>query len=56
MEKSLPPISCDGDAVPNLAEPGRPNGERATVPEGSIGDVLAVEEPDFGTVEVICGR
>lgn len=51
-----PPSSCDGEPVPDLALPaaavllpGFPNGDRPAVPGGgSMGDVLAVEEPDRG--------
>ena len=60
FEKSLPapPSSCDGEPVPDLAIavavltlllPGFPNGDRTAVPAcGSIGEVLAVEDPDRG--------
>ena len=37
--------------------PGFPKGDRTAVPAGaSIGDVLAVDDPDRGWVAEICGR
>ena len=61
LEKGRAPLSsCDGEPAPDLeliALPapmdvlplGNPNGERPVPPlGGSIGDVLAVEEPDLG--------
>lgn len=50
------PSSCDGDPVLAFAAavlilplfPEFPNGDRTAVPAGSIGDVLAVEDPDRG--------
>lgn len=58
LEYNRLPSSCDGDPVPNLAlfadpialkEPGLPKGDRTTLPAGaSIGEVLAVDEPDRG--------
>lgn len=58
FEYSRPPSSCDGDPAPNrellvapmpLAEAGFPNGDRTALPAGaSIGEVLAVEEPERG--------
>lgn len=52
------PSSCDGDPAPSrvlLAVPipfkglGFPNGDRTALPAGaSIGEVLAVDEPDRG--------
>jgi len=60
LEYSLPPSSCEGEPAPNLAPPavlpvppspfGFPKGdlsEEVPVP-GSIGDELAVDEPDCG--------
>ena len=61
LEKGrAPPNSCDGDPAPDLEfialavdmavfPLGSPNGDRPALPAGgSIGDVLAVEEPDLG--------
>ena len=37
--------------------PGLPKGDRTAVPAGaSIGDVLAVDDPDRGWVAETCGR
>lgn len=58
FEYSLPPSSCDGDPAPNLALPGAlpipltlggfPKGDLIELFIGvSIGDVFAVEDPDF---------
>jgi len=58
FEYSLPPSSCDGDPAPNLALAGAlpipltlggfPKGDLIALFVGvSIGDVFAVEEPDF---------
>ena len=55
-----PPSSCDGEPAPSREEPvpllmvpsgfGSPKGDRPERVGGSIGDVLAVEEPDSGWV------
>lgn len=60
LEYSLPPTSCEGEPAPILAPPivfvipltpGGPNGDRTALPPGgSIGDVLAVDEPVWGWV------
>lgn len=58
FENGRLPNSCDGDPAPNrvllalpipLAGLGFPNGDLTALPTGaSIGEVLAVEEPDRG--------
>lgn len=58
LEYSLPPTSCEGEPAPILVlpigfvipfTPGAPNGDRTALPAaGSIGDVFAVDEPDWG--------
>ena len=60
------PSSCDGEPAPSREEPpelfmvprgfGFPKGDRLLREGGSMGDVLAVEEPDRGWVADICGR
>lgn len=52
------PISCEGDPAPDrvfpaifpaeFSPPGKPKGDRKALPlEGSVGDVLAVEDPEW---------
>lgn len=56
LENGRLPNSCDGDPAPNrvllpipFAGLGFPNGDLTALPAAaSIGDVLAVEEPDRG--------
>lgn len=58
FEYNRPPSSCDGEPAPNRAllaalipftGLGFPNGDRTALPAGaSIGEVVAVEEPDRG--------
>ena len=61
LENNLlaPPSSCEGEPAPDRVfpailpaafnPPGNPNGDRSALPlEGSIGEVLAVEEPERG--------
>jgi hypothetical protein len=54
----LPPSSCDGEPAPRRelaliapippSPPDRPNGDRAGLPEGSIGEVLWLDAPERG--------
>jgi hypothetical protein len=61
LEKSVraPPSSCDGEPAPDrvllailpveLRLPGNPKGDLRALPlEGSVGEVLAVEDPERG--------
>lgn len=68
LEYSLPPpSSCEGEPVPDLTFDvavlmllllvGFPKGDRTAVLAGcSMGDVLAVDDPERGWVADICGR
>jgi hypothetical protein len=59
--------SCDGEPAPDrvllailpaeLKPPGIPKGDRSALPlEGSVGEVLAVEDPDRGRLVAGVGR
>jgi len=63
----LPSCSCDGEPAPDrvfpdilpveFKPPERPNGDRKELPlEASVGDVLAVEDPERGGFPPVCGR
>lgn len=66
MEYNLPPNSCDGDPAPiltpaatvpsELDDVGAGTGKRIEPPEeGSIGEVVPVDEPERGGCEVSWG-
>ena len=61
------PRSCDGEPAPDrvllailpaeFKPPDNPNGDRNALPlEGSVGEVLAVEEPERGRLVAGFGR
>jgi hypothetical protein len=64
---ALPPNSCDGEPAPDrvllailpaeFKPPDRPKGDRKALPlDGSVGELLAVEEPERGRPVAGVGR
>ena len=64
---ALPPSSCDGEPAPDrvlpailpaeFKPPESPKGDLNALPlEGSVGDVLAVEDPERGRPTTGCGK